>query len=504
MGKMFFLTILIMVFLISISFSQEIKFNFSLGINSEWKLERFLPLFVDIFNPGSKTSVTIEVIYVQGLRYAGYCETIYKEEVELPPLSQKRIEFLIPPIDFRYPVRVRIWQKGKILKEEKIDLSLERVVLPLILFLGRGPLNFSFSEKVRIQRIYDEKYLPLNYKAYDTYDVIFIDRSFWEKLPNSLKNSLTMYNIFTQRVYFTDEILSISKDLQKLPPVKISIPHNTILYNPEISLLQGQKFLYPDRFLIFFILLLYTFLIFIWKRFIIRKKYSLIVFVMLLIIFSLTGSQVRGSFVKDALAIGEKDLIFLDSETYVAENYIHIAIFSPFKRELSFSYSPNIFILYNAYYQPQKSKISLIVNRKENIGKIFLEKNRVYFLEGVSYHFLPIDVEIKEFSDKFLVYLNNRTNFDLKDLVLKMDNKENYIGNLLKREKREFVIWKSGLREPSLLNEILRNYKIKTPIIDKKRLLLWGRIREPLNYLDFGDIRKNIHRETIIVIPLEE
>lgn len=504
MIKRFFLAIFILLSLISISFSQEIKIDFSLGINSEWKLEKFLPLFIDVFNPGNRVSIVVEVIYIQGLRYAGYCESVYREEVEIPPLSQKRIEFLLPPVDFRYPVRVRIWKNGKILKEEKIDFSIERIILPLVLVLGKSPLNVNLPNRVRIQRVFDEKYLPLNYKAYDTYDIIFVDRSFWEKLPNNLRNSITMYDIFTKRVYFVDEISRISKDLSHIPTVNISIPHNTILYSPEVSLLQGQKFLYPDRFVILFILLSYSFLIFIWKRFIIRKRYSLIVFITLLFLFSFVGSQVRGSFVKDALAVGEKNLVFLDPETYVAENHIHIAIFSPFKREINFKYSPNIFLLYNAYYQPQKSKISLVINRKENLGRIFLEKNRVYFLEGISYHFLPIDVELKEFSDKFLVYLNNRTNFDIKDLVFKLDNKENYIGNLLKGEKREFVIWKSGLREPSLLKEILKNYRVKTPTIDKKNLLLWGRIKDPLNYLDFSNIKSNIYRESILIIPLGE
>lgn len=502
MRKRFFLVIFILILLTSLSFSQEIRVDFSLGINSEWKLERFLPIFIDIFNPGIKTSVTIEVVYIQGLRYAGYCESVYREEVEILPLSRKRVEFLLPPIDFRYPVKVRIWQKEKLIKEERIDFSIERIVLPLVLVLGRNIPNIKVSEKARIQRVYDEKSLPINYKAYDIFDLIFIERAFWEKLPTTLRNSLTMYEIFTHRVYFSDEIYSISKDLLKIPSINLSIPHNTILYTPDISLLQGQKFLYPNRLFITFIVVIYFLLIFIWKKIFIGKRYSFIVFLLILMIFSFIGFQIKTSFIKDALAIGERNLIYLDLKSYVAENYIHLSLFSPFKRDITFKYSPNIFLLYNAYYQPQKSKVSLMVNRKENIGKISLERNRVYFLEGISYHFLPIDVEIKELSDKFILNMNNRTNFDIKDLVLKLNNKENYIGNLPKGEKREYIVWKSGLKEPSLLDDILKNYKIKTPILDKKKLLLWGRVKEPLNELNFYDIKTNIYRESIIIIPL--
>lgn len=279
--KKIILLIFALIFLTSISYSQELIFDISLGIKSEWKLERFLPLFIDIYNPGNRITLNIEAIYNQGLRYAGYCETVYQENIEIPPLSNKKIEFLIPPIDFRYPLRLRIWHNNKLIREEKIDISLERIVLPLILILGKNIPSLPFSEKARILRIYDEKFLPLNYKAYDNFDLILIERAFWDKLPTNLKNSITMYKILTGRVYFTDEVKKIPLELLKIPPVNITIPHNTILYTPDISLLQGQKFLYPDRFIITAALIIYFISLFLWKNFLFKRDFLLLLFLQL-------------------------------------------------------------------------------------------------------------------------------------------------------------------------------------------------------------------------------
>ncbi len=502
--KRMILLIFILIFLTSISYPQELRFELSLGIKSEWKLERFLPLFIDVYNPGNRITLNIEVIYNQGLRYAGYCETIYQENIEIPPLSNKKIELLIPPIDFRYPLRVRIWHNNKLIREEKVDISLERIVLPLILILGKDIPPLSFSEKTRILRIYDEKFLPLNYKAYDTYDLILIERSFWDKLPTNLKNSITMYKILTGKVYFIDEVKKIPLELLKIPPANITIPHNTIFYTPDISLLQGQKFLYPDRFIITAILIIYFISLFLWKNFLFKKRFSFITFLIIIFIFSTLGFQIKNSFEKDALAVGEKSLIYLDPNSFVAENYFDLSLFSPFKRDISFKYSPNIFLLYNAYYQPQKGKISLLINRRENKGKITLEKNRVYFLEGLSFHFLPINIDFKELSDRFILTIENNSNFELRDLVLKLGNAENYIGSITKGERKDTTVWKSGLKEPSLLNEILKNYRLKTSLISKKRILLWGRIKEPLNQLDFDRIKTDVYRDNILIIPLGE
>ncbi|TYT24065.1 hypothetical protein FY122_00535 [Dictyoglomus thermophilum] len=502
--KKIILLIFILIFLTSISYPQEPSFNISLGINSEWKLERFSPLFIEIYNPGNRLTLKIEVIYNQGLRYAGYCETIYQENVEIPPLATKKIEFLIPPIDFRYPLRVRIWHNNKLLREEKIEISFEKIVLPLILILGKNIPQLPISQKARILRIYDERLLPLNYKAYDTYDLVLIDKDFWKTLPQNLKNSITMYKILTGRVYFMDEIKKISLELLKIPPVSITIPHNTILYNPDISLLQGQKFLYPDRFTIVIALFVYFLFLFVWKRYLLRKRFSFIIFSIFILLSSVFGFQIKNYFEKDALAISERSIIYLDPETFVAENYFNLSIFSPFKRNLSFNYSPNIFLLYNAYYQPQKGKISLIIDRKENNGKITIERNRVYFLEGLSFHFLPINIEFRELSDRFILNIENDANFDLKDLILKSGNAENYIGSIMRGERKSIVVWKSGLKEPSLLNEILKNYRFKTPLISQKKILLWGRIKEPINHFNFEYIKVDIYRDNILIIPLEE
>ncbi len=297
----FFIFFILIIILTNILCAQDIKIDFSLGINSEWRIDRFLPLFVKIYKEGNKVKLILEVIYTQGLRYAGYCESIYRKEVEIPSLSQKRFEFLLPPIDFRYPVKVRVLRDNKIIKEEKIDFSIERITLPLVLIIGREIPKIDFFEKARIVRVYDEKLLPINYKAYDNYDLIIIDRNLFNSFSNPIKNSLIMAKIFTKRILFNDEINKFSKFI-KPPSYTISIPHNTFLYAPDPSTLQGQNFLYPDRWQILIFLSFYFFLIFLWIRFIFQKRHSFISFLFLILFSSLIGFSINQSFTKDAIA----------------------------------------------------------------------------------------------------------------------------------------------------------------------------------------------------------
>lgn len=498
--KVFIKLIILTTFIINILYAQDIKIDFSLGINSEWRIDRFLPLFVEIYNEGNKVKLILEVIYTQGLRSAGYCESTYKKEVEVPPLSQKRFEFLLPPIDFRYPVRARVLKDNKTIKEEKIDFSLERITLPLVLIIGREIPKIDFFKKARIVRVYDEKLLPINYKAYDSYDLIIIDRNLFNSFSNSIKNSLIMAKIFTKRVLFNDEINKLSKSI-KPTPYTISIPHNTFLYTPDPSTLQGQMFLYPDRWQILIFLSLYFILIFLWIKFLFQKRYSFISFLFIIIFSSLIGFGINQSFTKDAIAYGEKYLIFLDKNTYVAENLIHISLFSPFKRDITIEYPPNIFLLYNAYYQPQKNKTTLLVNINNQKANLSLERNRIYFLEGISYHFIPIDIKIKELNDRYILEISNNSPINIKDCVFKHGNKENYVGYIPKNAYKEFIIWKSGLKEPSLLNEFIKKYRIIPPIGDK--LIIWGRIDEPLNHVKILNIKTQKSIDGIIIIPIE-
>jgi len=498
--KVFIRFFILIIILTNILCAQDIKIDFSLGINSEWRIDRFLPLFVEIYNEGNKVKLILEVIYTQGLRYAGYCESIYRKEVEIPSLSQKRFEFLLPPIDFRYPVRVRVLRDNKIIKEEKIDFSIERITLPLVLIIGREIPKIDFFEKARIVRVYDEKLLPINYKAYDNYDLIIIDRNLFNSFSNPIKNSLIMAKIFTKRVLFNDEINKFSKFI-KPTSYTISIPHNTFLYTPDPSTLQGQNFLYPDRWQILIFLSFYFFLIFLWIRFIFQKRHSFISFLFLILFSSLIGFGINQSFTKDAIVYGEKYLIFLDKNTYVAENLIHIPLFSPFKRDITLEYPPNIFLLYNAYYQPQKNKTTLLVDLNNQKANLSLERNRIYFLEGISYHFIPIDIKIKELNDRYILEVSNNSPINIKDCVFKQGNKENYIGNIPPNTYKEFTIWKSGLKEPSLLNELLKKYRITPPIGDE--IIIWGRIDEPLNQVKILNIKTPKSIDGIIIIPME-
>ena len=495
--------ILLFLSLFSVAYAEQVDIEIDLGVDGEWKLEKFTSLFVDIYNPGSKLTLDIEVVYTQGLRYAGYCETIYKEKVEILPLSRKKVEFLIPPIDFRYPLRVRVLtSSGEVLKDEKLALTIERITLPLVLVLSKKNIPLNISGKARVQRIYEEGKLPVNYRAYDTYDLILIDRDFWDNMSSLLKNSLTMARIFTKRVFFTDEIPSINKYFT-LNPVGLKIPHNTFLYTPDLSLLEGQSFIYPGKFEILLFLSLYFLLLFLIRKFLQGRRF-LIIFLILIGIFSFSGAYLGISFTKDALAVGEQSLIYLDPESYVAENFFTFSIFSPFEREISLSYSPNIFVLYNAYYQPQKGATSLIVDRKTNLLKMYTERNRVYFLEGVSYHIIPIDVDFKILSDRFILTLQNNSKFNIKNCIVKVDNKENLVGDLLKGEKKVWTVWLSGLRGPSLLSEILKKYKIKSDPIDDEKIILWGRIEDSVNILNFFNLNAGVRRDNIIIIPLRE
>jgi len=137
-------------------------------------------------------------------------------------------------------------------------------------------------------------------------------------------------------------------------------------------------------------------------------------------------------------------------------------------------------------------------NQKANLS---LERNRIYFLEGISYHFIPIDIKIKELSDRYILEVSNNSPIIIKDCVFKQGNKENYIGNIPPNTYKEFTIWKSGLKEPSLLNELLKKYRITPPIGDE--IIIWGRIDEPLNQVKILNIKTKKSIDGIIIIPME-
>lgn len=500
--KKLFLFILIFIFLIILSPKSfgEVEVKSILGISGEWKINRWCPLFIYFKNLGGKTRLDLEIIFTQGLRFAGNSKTIYKQSIELSPLSTRTIEVLLPPIDFRYPIEIKAVSRDSNFEyNEKIEFNIERVILPLVFILGEQKyLPISFNPKTRIVNIINEKQLPTNYKAYDSADYIFIEYNFWQTLSPSKKNALRLFRTFEKRAFFFEEMENLPKNIN-IPSSKVQFFPPSFLESPDLSIIDMQNFSYPNRLEILIFLSLYSISLYLLRRLIKQFSY-LILSLILLVFFSIILSLLIGfKFKQDSLIIGEKGIIYLSPEKEIAELYTHLVFYSPYKRDLTFSIQPNVLQIYQPFYQPQRNIGPLKI--EEQKAFLTVEKNKISYLEGLSIIIFPIKISYEK-KDFVKIQVKNNSEYDIKTLVFTFENKDFYLGDLKKGEIKKWSIHLKNLEKESLYPSIISKWRIKNDIIKKEKMFIWGKIEDSLIKLNIEKVKYNLKAENIIILPL--
>lgn len=499
MRKLYLLIFIFLIILSSKSFG-EVEVISILGISGEWKINRWCPLFIHLKNLGGKVKVDLEITLTQGLRFAGNSKTIYKQSLEIPPLSTRTIEFLLPPVDFRYPIEIKAVSKDvKLEYIGKIEFNIERVILPLIFILGENKdLPFSFPPKTRIINITNEKLLPTNYKSYDLADYIFIDYNFWQTLSPSKKNALRLFRTFERRAFFFEEIKNLPKKTN-LTSSKVQFFPPTFLESPDLSLIDMQSFSYPNRLQILIFLSFYSLSLYLLRKLIKSFKYLIIYLFLFLSLFIILSFLIGFIFKQDSLIVGEKGVIYLVPEKEIAKIYSHFVLFSPYKRDLAFSISPNVLQLYQPFYQPQRNIGPLKIEEKK--GVLSLEKNKISYLEALSLILLPIKISY-EYKDFIKIQVENNSEYNIKNLVFTFENKDFFLGDLKRGETKTWNINLKNLEKESSFPSIISKWKIKNGIIKKEEIFIWGKIEESLIKLDIEEVKYNFRAENIIILPL--
>ncbi|MCX7846328.1 MAG: hypothetical protein N2312_06920 [Dictyoglomaceae bacterium] len=498
-----YLIILVYIFLIVLSSNSfgEVEIKSILGISGEWKINRWCPLFIYFKNLGGKTKLDLEVIFTQGLRFAGNSKTIYKQTIEIASLSTRTIEFLLPPIDFRYPIEIKAVKESNLIYNEKIEYNIERVILPLVFILGEQKnLPISFNPKTRIINIINEKQLPTNYKAYDSADYIFIEYNFWQTLSPSKKNALRLFRTFENRAFFFEEIKSLSKNIN-LQSSKVQFFPPSFLESPDLSVIDMQSFSYPNRLKVLLFLSFYLVFLYLLRRLIKQFKYLILSLFLLLFFFISLSFLIGLKFKQDSLILGEKGIIFLTPKKEIAELYSHIVFFSPYKRELIFLIPPNILQLYQPFYQPQRNIGPLRIEEQKAL--LSIEKNKISYLEGLSLIIFPLKISYKK-KDFLEIQLKNNSEYDIKNLIFTFENKDFYLGDLKKEETKTWYVNLKNLEKESLFPSIISKWKIKNDIIKREKMFLWGKIEDSLIKLNIEKVEYNLKAENIIILPLLE
>ncbi len=496
--------LLLFIFIFLIIFSSrslgEVEVRSVLGISGEWKINRWCPLFIHFKNLGGKVKVDLEILFTQGLRFAGNSKTIYKQTLEIPSLSTRTIEILLPPIDFRYPIEIKAISKEANLDYiEKIEFNIEKVILPLVFILGeKKDLPFSFSPKTRIINIINEKLLPINYKSYDSADYIFIDYNFWQTLSPSKKNALRLFRIFERRVFFFEEIKNLPKNLNLISS-KIQFFPPTFLESPDLYLIDMQSFSYPNRLQILIFLSFYSFSLYLLKRLIKSFKYLILSLFLSLSFFIILSFLIGFKFKQDSLIVGEKGIVYLSPEKEIAEIYSHLIFFSPYKRDLVFSIQPNILQIYQPFYQPKRNIGPLKIEEKK--GVLSLEKNKISYLEALSLVLLPIRVSYEN-KDFIKIRVENNSEYNIENLIFTFENRDFYLGDLKKGETKTWNVNLKNLEKESSFSSVISKWKIKNGIIKEEEIFIWGKIKESLIKLDIEKTKYNIRAENIIILPL--
>ncbi|MCS7201881.1 MAG: hypothetical protein NZ841_03800 [Dictyoglomus sp.] len=503
MRKFYLFILILVIFLIILSSKSfgEIEVKSILGISGEWKINKWCPLFIHFKNLGEKRNLDLEVIFTQGLRFAGNSKTIYKQSIEIPPLSTRTIELLLPPLDFRYPIEIKATSKDGDLKyNEKIEFNIEKVILPLVLILGEERnIPLSFPPKTRIINIINEKQLPTNYKAYDSADYIFIQYDFWKTLSPSKKNALRLFRAFEGRAFFIEEIKNFSSQIN-LEPSKVQFFPPSFLESPDLSIIDMQSFSYPNRFQILIFLSIYLISLYLLRKLIKKFKYLILSMSILLLLTIIISFLIGSIFRQDSLIIGEKGIIYLTPDKEIAELYSHLVFFSPYKRELIFQIQPNMIQLYQPFYQPQRNIGPLRI--EEQKAFLSMEKNKISYIEVLSILIFPIKVFYEHKNKDIKIKLENNSNYNIKDLVFTFENKDFYLGDLEKGKAKTWNILLEGSERESLFPSIISKWKIKNDIIKKKKIFLWGKIEESLVKLDIDKVKYNLRTENIFIFPL--
>ncbi|MGB9856645.1 MAG: hypothetical protein ACPLKX_00685 [Dictyoglomaceae bacterium] len=504
MKKKILLILINIILLFSLSFG-EVEIRSSLGILNEWKLNKWCPLFIQFKNLGNNVSLDLEIIFTQGLRFAGNSKTIYKQTLKLPSLSTRIIELLLPPIDFRYPVEIRVKSKdGSVNYYQKLEYNIERVILPLVFILGENrDLFLSFPPKTRIINVTNEKQLPTNYKAYDSADYVFIDYNFWQSLSPSKKNALRLFRTFEKRVFFFEELKIFPKSLN-LTSSRIQFFPPSFLESPDLSIIDMQSFSYPNKLKILAFLSFYLTVTYLARRLIKNKKF--LIFMLFLIIFlsSLISFFLGLEFKKDALVFGEKGLIYLSSEKEIAELYSHFVFFSPFKRDLVFFLPSNAIQIYQPFYQPQRNIGPLKIDGDERKAYLSLERNKTSYVECLSLMIFPIRAFYKIKGDNLEIQVENGSRYDIRSLMLTFEGKDFHLGDLKNQEIKTWnVSLKNPKKEQSLFFSLISQWKIKSDIIKREKIILWGKIENSLIDLKIERIKYNFRSENLLVLPLQ-
>jgi len=504
MKKRFLLILIILIYIFSISYG-DIEIKSYLGISGEWKINRWCPLFLQIKNLGNRISLNIEVIFIQGLRFSGNAKTIYREKVEIPSLSTRTLEILLPPLDFRYPVEINVKSEDESINiSQKLEHNLERLILPLILIIGDSKkIPITLPSKIRVINIKSERDLPINYKAYDCVDYVFIDYNFWKTLSSSKKNSLRLFRAFDKRAFFFEE-LYLYKDKINFNIAKVQFFPPTFLESPDLSIIDMQDFFFPNRFNVGLFLSIYFILLYFIRRFLINMKILIISIVFLLISGTLISIYLGNNFKNDALIIGEKGILYIPKDKNIGELFSHLILFSPFKRNISFPFPFNIIQIYQPFYQPQRDIGPLEVNNEKEVIFFSLEKSKISFIEALSLIIFPININFNV-SDKYLnIDIENKSDFKISELKIVYKGKEAYLGDIKSNERKSWKININSFNKvtPSLYSYISK-WKIKNDIINIKNTVLWGKIENLLFDLKIEGVKYNSRSENIIFIPLQ-
>ncbi|PMQ02123.1 MAG: hypothetical protein CBR30_00230 [Dictyoglomus sp. NZ13-RE01] len=482
----------------------NIEVKTSLGISGEWKVNKWAPLFINIKNLGSKVSLKVDILFTQGLRFSGNSKTLYTYDFEIPALSTRSLEVLLPPLDFRYPLEINITsQERNIDYKQKLEYNLERAVLPIILIIGeRQNLRFFLPSKTRVINIVNEKDLPTNYKAYDGIDLILVDYNFWRQISTNRKNALRLCRIFNNNVYFFEEVNNIFQNF-KFSPAKIQFFPPTFLESQDLSILDMQKFLYPNRVEILFILFFYFITLYFIRRFL-KLRFQNIIILVIIILACFIAMYKGDLFRKDALIVGEKNLVYLTPQKEIAEIYSHIVVFSPFKRELNFNVSDNVIQIYQPFYQPQRGIGILNIDQNKEEGRLYIEKNKISFIEYLSLLLFPLKITYNIKNENIELSLENDSSFLIRNLHLNIEDKSYYLGELKNGERKN---WKVSLRnltkEEDIFSPTFSQWKVKSDIINNEKIVLWGKIENSLLAINIRGVKYSIKYDNLLIVPLK-
>ena len=120
----------------------------TLGFGSAFRVNTWTPLSVIVENRGKLIEGTLEVVVRSGNEYKNNMEeTSYQQPVELPAHSRKKYEFIVLIRTASHPLKIHLWQHGKIIHSQSLPLQPHVSEKKIALLLGESG-NWSLLHEI--------------------------------------------------------------------------------------------------------------------------------------------------------------------------------------------------------------------------------------------------------------------------------------------------------------------------------------------------------------------